>query len=129
MKGITAYEKLVLAATALFVVVCAALSALGTGEREYTVTVTDRSPEHVVLSESVQADGIPDSLIPGERICVNMAPVRDLARLPGIGESRAAAIEAHRAENGTFRTGEDLLAVDGIGAVTLEKILPCIEFG
>lgn len=122
MKGISGYEKLILALTAGFVALCTALFVLGTGGESYTVTVTDRSPEAVFQTESVQEDGTPDSLIPGEKININTAPPLDLARLPGIGESRAQAIDAYRQANGPFQSIDDLLQVNGIGEATLEKL-------
>ena len=120
MKG---YEKCILALTAGFMLLCAAVFLLGVGGQGYTITVTDRAPENVFLTESVQPDGTPDSLIPGEKINLNTAPPLELARLPGIGDSRARAIADYRDSHGPFERPEDLLQVNGIGEATLEKIL------
>ncbi|MGH7549603.1 MAG: ComEA family DNA-binding protein [Gemmatimonadota bacterium] len=49
-------------------------------------------------------------------------------RLPGIGPRTAAAILEHRAARGPFRRSEDLLAVRGIGPVTLEKLRPWLRW-
>lgn len=121
--GMKGYEKFVLALTAGFIALCAAVFLLGIGGQDYTITVTDRAPENVFLTEDVQSDGTPDSLIPGEKIDLNTAPPLELARLPGIGESRARAIADYRDSHGPFETPEDLLQVNGIGEATLEKIL------
>lgn len=129
MGKLTGYEKIALALTALFLALCAAVFCVGRGEENYTITVSDRSPETVLRTQGEQSDGTPDSLLPGEKINVNTAPAADLARLPGIGETRARAMVDHREEKGPFQTPEDLLAVSGIGEVTLEKLRPYIEFG
>ena len=126
MKG---YEKLILALTAGFMLLCAAVFLLGPEKQRYTVTVTDRAPENVFLTESVQPDGTPDSLLPGEQINLNTAPPLDLARLPGIGESRARAIVDYRDANGPFQSVEDLLAVSGIGEGILENIRTYVCIG
>lgn len=122
MKEISGYEKIILGLTVGFIVLCAALFLSEIGGQAYTVTVTDRTPEDVFQTESVQADGTPDSLIPGEKIDINTAPPLDLARLPGIGDSRAQAIAAYREANGPFQRVDDLLQVNGIGEATLEKL-------
>ena len=129
MGKLTGYEKIALVLTALFVGLCAVLFGMGQSEKAYTITVSDRSPETVFRTDGTQSDGTPDSLIPGEKINVNTALPADLARLPGIGETRAQAIVNRREEEGSFQAAEDLLAVSGIGEVTLEKIRPYIEFG
>ncbi len=53
---------------------------------------------------------------------INTASVSELARLPGIGESKAGAIVAARKARGSFRRPEDLLEVKGIGEAALAKI-------
>jgi competence protein ComEA len=50
----------------------------------------------------------------GARINLNSASADELARLPGIGPSKARAIVEHRAQE-PFRKPEDLLKVKGIG--------------
>ena len=129
MKRLTGYEKIALVLTAAFAAICALVFCLGQSDSGYTVTISDRSPESVFQTDGVPLDEIPDSLIPGEKINVNTAPLLDLTRLPGIGETRAQAIIDLREEQGPFRAAEDLLAVNGIGEATLEKIRPYIEFG
>jgi len=129
MKGISGYEKLILALTAGFILLCAGIYLLGGDGQSYTVTVTRRSPENVFLTEDVQSDGTPDSLLPGEKININTAPPLDLARLPGIGESRARAIADYRDANGPFRSAEELMLVKGIGEGILEQVRDYICVG
>ncbi len=65
------------------------------------------------------------------RINPNDASVESLARLPGIGPSRAGAIVAYRSSHGgsaAFRDGRDLQNVSGIGPRTAESIVDWIKF-
>jgi competence ComEA-like helix-hairpin-helix protein len=75
------------------------------------------------------------SVQPDERINPNDAPVASLARLPGIGLTRARAIVALREhlrerEGGgpAFRSADDLQQVKGIGPATVEGIRPWLRF-
>lgn len=56
------------------------------------------------------------------RIDINTADAAALMTLPGIGESKAAAIIAWRQENGGFTATEDLKNVSGIGDSTYERL-------
>ncbi|MBP1578459.1 MAG: helix-hairpin-helix domain-containing protein [Oscillospiraceae bacterium] len=58
----------------------------------------------------------------GRLININTADTRELIKLSGIGEVKAAAIVAYREEHGAFSSLEELLNVKGIGEKTLEKI-------
>ena len=55
-------------------------------------------------------------------INLNTATREELMSLSGIGEVKADAILAYRAENGAFQSVEQLLEVSGIGEKTLEKL-------
>ena len=68
----------------------------------------------------------PDSLLPDEVIDLNAADAYDLDRLPGIGPAKAEAILVYREEHGPFQSVDDLLAVSGIGEVTLEDLRPYV---
>ena len=56
------------------------------------------------------------------RVSLNSADAAGLMELPGVGEATAAAIIAHREQNGGFTAPEQLLDVKGIGPAKFEKI-------
>ena len=62
-------------------------------------------------------------------IDINTADTAALQTLPGIGETKAAAIIDHREANGPFATVDDLQNVKGIGEKTLEKLKEHITVG
>ncbi len=62
----------------------------------------------------------------GGLVNINTADAALLETVPGIGPSIASRIIAYREENGPFEQVDDLTKVDGIGAVTLEKIRPYV---
>ncbi len=53
---------------------------------------------------------------------INKASMEQLCSLPGIGESRAAAIVAYREKQGGFQTKEEIMQVTGIKEGMYEKI-------
>ncbi len=56
-----------------------------------------------------------------EPVDINCADAAALAAgLQGVGETKAQAIVAHREKEGLFKTADDLAAVQGIGAKTVE---------
>ncbi|MBM4357325.1 MAG: helix-hairpin-helix domain-containing protein [Deltaproteobacteria bacterium] len=69
-------------------------------------------------------DRVSGAILPDGRVVLNLAGVRDLMELPGIGEKRARAIAALRARQGRFRSLRDLLRVRGIGPKALRRIEP-----
>lgn len=60
----------------------------------------------------------------GPVININTADAGQLDALPGIGPSKATAIVADRDANGAFSSCNELSRVTGVGAKTVEKILP-----
>ncbi len=53
---------------------------------------------------------------------INTAGAEEIAQaLNGIGESKAAAIVAQREASGPFKSADELTAIKGIGAKTVEK--------
>ncbi|SEL45533.1 ComEA family DNA-binding protein [Halomonas daqiaonensis] len=63
-----------------------------------------------------------------EPINVNTADAELLAELPGIGETRAAAIVEDREANGPYESAEDLTRVSGIGEATVEGLADQVTF-
>lgn len=59
-------------------------------------------------------------------ININKASQQEIETLPGIGETKAAAIITYRQEHGPFKKIDDLLKVPGIGPGILASIQPFI---
>lgn len=57
-----------------------------------------------------------------EIVNINIATAEQLTSLPGIGETKAAAIVAYRDKNGRFYSIEDIKNVSGIGEATFTNI-------
>lgn len=57
---------------------------------------------------------------------LNTADETELQTLSGIGPAKAAAIIAHRTNNGPFESIEDLKKVSGFGEKTFERLQPSI---
>ena len=65
-----------------------------------------------------------------QAIDINTADVATIAEnLNGIGESKARAIVAYRAEHGKFADAQELIKVKGIGAKLVERNRDLILFG
>ena len=60
---------------------------------------------------------------------INSADKEALMSLPGIGESKAEAILAYRAEHGPFPSLSEILNVPGIGQAILDEISSLIVLG
>ncbi|MDO4301131.1 MAG: helix-hairpin-helix domain-containing protein [Clostridia bacterium] len=79
--------------------------------------------------ETVKADNISHQFLTEDDedkvsfvININTADIYDLSALEGIGEKKALNIVEYRKKNGKFTDINELLNVDGIGEVLLEKI-------
>ena len=122
VAGRSRYEKIILWAGVCFLLLSLGMYALDNRQdAPWQVTTARRENPHSASSETENADW-PESLLPGEKICVNTAEIYELTRLPGIGSKRAEAIVAYRKEHGPFEKAEDLLEVPGVGEVTLQGI-------
>lgn len=63
-----------------------------------------------------------------DKVNINTAPIEELTVLPGIGDTKAAAIVEYRKVNGAFLATDDLLNVHGIGVKTIDAIKNLICF-
>jgi competence protein ComEA len=66
------------------------------------------------------------AVAPAGVVNINTANQEELARLPGIGPSKAKAIIEFRERAGKFNKVEDLLRVRGIGRKTLRDLYPLV---
>jgi len=64
------------------------------------------------------------SLSAQKKININTAGVKELAKLPRIGEKIAKRIISFRKNNGKFKKIEEIMKVKGIGEKTFEKLKP-----
>ena len=120
------FDWILLTFVLIFALACGAYYMNHRPERDaITVTAAGKPAQ----SAPVESDDPAPGILEGERINVNTAPAEDLDRLPGIGESRAAAIVAYREAHGPFETVEELLEVDGIGEGILGDIRDYITVG
>lgn len=129
MKGISRYEKIILALAAGFLLFIGGYYLCAhSNSQSYSVTAETPVPsaEQRVV-QSTQDRTHPDSLLADEVLDLNTAPAKELERLPGIGAVRAQAIVDYRTEHGLFSSLEELEAVKGIGPATLEGIRPYVS--
>lgn len=85
----------------------------------------------LVGGHAAAATAVPAGASAGEasgRVDVNSASAAELASLPGIGDSKAAAIIAER-EKKPFASVDDLERVRGIGARTVEDLRGKVSAG
>lgn len=65
---------------------------------------------------------------PFKPIPINTATVSELQNIPGVGALKAQKIIDYRTLHGPFKNQNDLMEVSGFGKVTVEKMLPYIDF-
>jgi competence protein ComEA len=75
-----------------------------------------------VQTAKYSAETPPEDLYSIFPIDINRAGLKELILLPAIGETKARAILAHRADKGPYESLQELLEVRGIGPKTLEKL-------
>jgi competence protein ComEA len=71
----------------------------------------------------------PSCLVASHRLAANAATVEQWTALPGCGRARAEAIVVARIRGGPFRSAQDLLRVDGVGAAFVASVAPWLDFG
>jgi competence protein ComEA len=64
---------------------------------------------------------------PAHPLDLNVANVKELEQVPGIGPKTAQAIVDFRHKSGRFRRVEDLLAIKGISQKKLDKMRPYLK--
>jgi competence ComEA-like helix-hairpin-helix protein len=64
---------------------------------------------------------------PAHPLDLNVANVKELQQVPGIGPRTAQAIVDFRHKSGPFRRVEDLLAIKGISQRKLDKMRPYLK--
>jgi len=64
---------------------------------------------------------------PAHPLDLNVANVKELQQVPGIGPKTAQAIVDFRHKSGPFRRVEDLLAIKGISQRKLDKMRPYLK--
>ena len=90
-------------------------------------TVTDAQNIYVMTTKEYQDNQTEIHSSQGndmqtDLVNINTADKDTLTRLPGIGQSKAAAIITYREENGLFSSKEDIKNVSGIGDATYANI-------
>jgi competence protein ComEA len=78
--------------------------------------------------EATDTDERARQLAPNEKLDPNRASAVQLDRLPGVGPSLAQAIVDHREREGPFSQPADLLAVRGLGKVSLARVESLLDF-
>jgi competence protein ComEA len=66
---------------------------------------------------------------PAHPIDLNVATVKELEELPGVGPTTAKAIVDFRTKSGRFRRVNDLLVIRGISEAKLAKMRPYVTVG
>lgn len=101
-------------------------SALAAGAQ---AALSLRGVEPLATSTNEEArpcpDRAPKAVTEDGRVILNVAGVRDLVRLPGVGAKRAEAIlKVRKRLGGRFRSLRQLMRVRGIGPRSLRKLTP-----
>lgn len=89
----------------------------------------DREPAEPPRTARASSGAALRALRDGAPIDLDRARAADLELLPGIGPQLAARIIEHRERHGPFRSLEELTALRGIGARTLERLRPLLRVG
>lgn len=86
-------------------------------EKLQGVVTLDGKP--VVPSSSSSSSSASSSDI---KVNINTADIKELMKLPGVGEKTAEKIIDYRKKNGDFKKAEDIKKVKGIGDKTFQKM-------
>ena len=92
------------------------------------VSLEEEETEKENVDEEIDSESI-ESNEKIQLVNINAADAQTLMTLPGIGETRAAAIIEYRQQKGKFETIEDIMNVKGIKTGIFSKIssLICVK--
>lgn len=77
----------------------------------------------VLASSGIAGAGGADSQL-AFVVNLNTATIEELKLLPGVGESRAAAIVTRRNEQGGFTSVDELMEIKGVGPSLMKRLRP-----
>lgn len=92
------------------------------GEQIYIPSVTERKQGEYSHQQDTKKEKTTDVTESKEKVNINVAGLEELMTLPGIGETKAAAIIAYREEHGAFSSTEELMNITGIKTGLYTKI-------
>lgn len=116
-EGLIRIQGSTLVRAALAALAIATLASAPHAEAQRRPSATARAAS-VEVAEAAPSDG-------QGVVNIQTASLEELARLPGIGPAKAAAIVAQR-ERSAFRRVEDILRVRGIGRATFRRLRPML---
>ncbi len=91
--------------------------------RPFVAQSTTERPGNVTAGDDSSAGA---GAAPDVPVDLNSGSLSALMSLPGIGETRAAAIIRFRELNGPIESADDLLEIEGIGKATVDNIRPLV---
>ncbi len=91
------------------------------GEKIYIPTVEEYELLYDSINPSTQSS-TEEGISEDGKVNINYADASQLQQIPGVGETKAAAIIAYRESNGAFSAIEDITNVSGIGDATFENM-------
>lgn len=123
-KRFSGFVKLGAGAVAAAAVIAAAARG---GALSRGAVVSESLPsESIVITSAAQPTAVALAKPPTEPnaavININTATAEELQALPGIGETKAAAIVEYRETHGEFTDISEIVNVSGIGKATFERI-------
>lgn len=119
MGKLTRTETVCLAAAAVSLALAVGVRLTAPSGEPVSMAPADRS--QAVWTENAPVSEDPARPM-GLKIDINSADADTLALLPGVGEVLAGRIIGYREENGAFAEISDIMAVEGIGPGTFDKI-------
>ena len=84
--------------------------------------LSDGQQLYIPSSAEIQKENLETAEISDGKVNLNKASKEELMTLSGIGEAKAEAIIRYREENGSFRTIEDIMEIEGIKEGVFRKI-------